>query len=644
MSINGLVMYNIFVYVQQTLTNDAHSLAYITWSTVTNTIFMVTRDQSIRSGSFSNLYVSYDYGKNFTLQNKLLGPKQTSVEDIYSSPANGATFVLVDVRNKILFLTNNDCENFTSTTLTWSPDVLALHPVFTDIIAGLDNKTKSLYISKDFGKTWTLASSNVKSFYWGVAGLDTNRTMFVEEMTNSTQASKVWRNDDLFISNKKIPLMSNVMDFEVFDDYLFVVQNLSSQESLSLFVSHERGPFSQAKFPPDADGKKLLEREYYVADSSEEQVFIAVNHASNHTNLYISEARGLKFSLSLERVLYFNGLSDVSVAWLRQYAPYRFLDFYRVAALRGVYISTQLEYGLVGQRHLRTVITYDKGGEWEYIEPPAHDTNKQPITCKLPDCSLHLSMTFGQINPYLLTEPILSSTSAPGLLMATGMLGRVVGFNYGVYVSNTGGATWDMVLDDEHYYNYGDHGGIMVAVLKYHVRSRVSTNYLLFSCDEGLTWKRKNFSDSDIKVYGVITEPGEQTTVFTIFGDYPTKREWVTVRVDLRKELGNNCTDSDYLIWHPSDEHNDSVCLMGRDISFERRRRHSRCFNGEDYDRSVSNVNCRCSREDYECDFDFEHRFTDGNCYPVMGLEVDTSVPPSCSQGNSTYTVTRGYV
>jgi hypothetical protein len=43
-------------------------------------------------------------------------------------------------------------------------------------------------------------------------------------------------------------------------------------------------------------------------------------------------------------------------------------------------------------------------------------------------------------------------------------------------------------------------------------------------------------------------------------------------------------------------------------------------------------------------DFDFEHRFTDGNCYPVMGLEVDTSVPPSCSQGNSTYTVTRGYV
>ena len=43
-------------------------------------------------------------------------------------------------------------------------------------------------------------------------------------------------------------------------------------------------------------------------------------------------------------------------------------------------------------------------------------------------------------------------------------------------------------------------------------------------------------------------------------------------------------------------------------------------------------------------DFNFEHLFTDGNCYPVMGLEVDTSVPHSCSTGSKTYTVSRGYV
>ena len=169
----------------------------------------------------------------------------------------------------------------------------------------------------------------------------------------------------------------------------------------------------------------------------------------------------------------------MSVAWLRRYAPFRFLDFHRVAALRGVYISTQLEQGLVGKRHLRTVITYDKGGEWNYIEAPDYDCNNKPISCELPSCSLHLSLQFGQINPYIQTEPILSSTSAPGLLMATGMLGKNVGYNYGVYMSNTGGATWNMVLDDEYYYNFGDHGGVMVAALKYRRGHLVPTNYLL---------------------------------------------------------------------------------------------------------------------------------------------------------------------
>lgn len=143
-----------------------------------------------------------------------------------------------------------------------------------------------------------------------------------------------------------------------------------------------------------------------------------------------------------------------------------------------------------------------------------------------------------------------------------------------------------------------------------------------FSCDEGLTWTMKNFSVSDIYIYGVITEPGEQTTVFSIYGDYPGKREWVVIRVDIRSELGidgfvtqfvqcslwhvtllipgMNCTTKDYTVWHPSDERHDSGCLLGRDISFERRRRDHVCFNGENYDRGTSSVNCSCTREDYE--------------------------------------------
>lgn len=50
----------------------------------------------------------------------------------------------------------------------------------------------------------------------------------------------------------------------------------------------------------------LMPKEYYIADASEDQVFVCVSHSNNRTNLYISEADGLKFSLSLENVLYYS--------------------------------------------------------------------------------------------------------------------------------------------------------------------------------------------------------------------------------------------------------------------------------------------------------------------------------------------------
>lgn len=47
-------------------------------------------------------------------------------------------------------------------------------------------------------------------------------------------------------------------------------------------------------------------QEYYIADASEDQVFVCVNHLNNVTHLYISDTQGLSFSLSLENVLYYS--------------------------------------------------------------------------------------------------------------------------------------------------------------------------------------------------------------------------------------------------------------------------------------------------------------------------------------------------
>ena len=44
------------------------------------------------------------------------------------------------------------------------------------------------------------------------------------------------------------------------------------------------------------------------------------------------------------------------------------------------------------------------------------------------------------------------------------------------------------------------------------------TNQLLYSTDEGINWKNLTFYEKPLKVYGLLTEPGENSTSFTIFG------------------------------------------------------------------------------------------------------------------------------
>ena len=56
-----------------------------------------------------------------------------------------------------------------------------------------------------------------------------------------------------------------------------------------------------------------------------------------------------------------------------------------------------------------------------------------------------------------------------------------------------------------------DHGGLIVAAKDYHQSDR-SAN-LKYSCDEGTTWNDFMYSQHDITIFGVVTEPGETTTI-----------------------------------------------------------------------------------------------------------------------------------
>nr|XP_020038265.1 sortilin-related receptor-like [Castor canadensis]XP_020038351.1 sortilin-related receptor-like [Castor canadensis] len=128
----------------------------------------------------------------------------------------------------------------------------------------------------------------------------------------------------------------------------------------------------------------------------------------------------------------------------------------------------------------------------------------------------------------------------------------------------------------------------------------METNELKYSTNEGETWKTFMFSERPVFVYGLLTEPGEKSTVFTIFGSNKENvHSWLILQVNATDALGVPCTENDYKLWSPSDERGNE-CLLGHKTVFKRRTPHATCFNGEDFDRPVVVSNCSCTREDYE--------------------------------------------
>ena len=67
-----------------------------------------------------------------------------------------------------------------------------------------------------------------------------------------------------------------------------------------------------------------------------------------------------------------------------------FIDLYPIKGIYGIYIATQLTDDPRGKRKLKTVVSFDKGGEWMNITAPARDSNGARTNCYI-SVSLQLS-------------------------------------------------------------------------------------------------------------------------------------------------------------------------------------------------------------------------------------------------------------
>uniref|UniRef100_A0A6B2EKV3 Sortilin-related receptor n=1 Tax=Phlebotomus kandelakii TaxID=1109342 RepID=A0A6B2EKV3_9DIPT len=649
--------------------NDSHAQLMVHWlGEGTDVMICLAREPPLgpmedakmaEAPSPSAVFISYDYGDTFQDKTDMFkvsvnGSEENSTLDQFITHPKFNTIVFTDPRHKTIFTSLDHGKTVQRSTLDFSPSDISFYELDRKTFLALDKEDpeRKLYYTNDFGQSFTLLQSFVKSFVWS-SGEGMPIHLYVERKEANNASSVIFMNaSELVKERTKINfnlLIENVQDFHVKKDFMFATRKVMNDTQL--LISYKRGRFVKAEFQSN-----LPIRGLHIADVEGKRIFVSVVHSEILCHLYVSEVDDkvthVFFVPSLEGVFTFVPEITWRSSWLIQTSDEAFTDLYKVEGLRGIYIASRVTrqpswglkvVGIVGPEHLVSVITFDHGASWRPITAPTVDDEGQFINCTK-DCSLHLSQKFSQLYPVTRSPTIMSSKSAPGVIMASGTVGKSLKGHPGVFISRDAGVTWKQILKNYHFFNFGDHGGILVAV-KY-FKSKGETLEILYSTDEGEKWHSKPFHNRELKVYGLMIEPHTNTTIFTLFGSEPDEHRWLIIKVDLKNAFSSNCTQDDYKFWAPGSLTGDTLmpCILGLQETYQRRIPHANCHNGLDYQRPTRTVVCPCNGWDFECDFGFSRVNYNSPCIRNKTLTSydPYKIPASCKPGQF-YSRTKGY-
>ncbi|KAB0348922.1 hypothetical protein FD754_013779, partial [Muntiacus muntjak] len=380
-------------------------------------------------------------------------------------------------------------------------------------------------------------------------------------MQNCTEANR----------NKPFPGYIDPDSLIVQDDYVFV--QLTSGGRPHYYVSYRRNAFAQMKLP-----KYALPKDMHVISTDENQVFAAVQEWNQNDtyNLYISDTRGVYFTLALENVQSSRGPEGNVM-----------IDLYEVAGIKGMFLANKKT-----DNQVKTFITYNKGRDWRLLQAPDTDLRGDPVHCLLPYCSLHLHLKVSE-NPY--TSGIIASRdTAPSIIVASGNIGsRLSDSDISMFVSSDAGNTWRQIFEEEHSVLYLDQGGVLVAMK----HTSLPIRHLWLSFDEGRSWSKYSFTSIPLFVDGVLGEPGEETLIMTVFGHFSHRSEWQLVKVDYKSIFDRRCAEEDYRPWqlHSQGE----ACIMGAKRIYKKRKSERKCMQGK-YAGAMESEPCVCTEADFD--------------------------------------------
>jgi len=583
------------------------------------------------------LYRSADYGATWTLETGKLAEYNSPDDSVFSahvSPADPNQVVFVGSKN-INWKTTNGGESYESLKQDWSmrKGGIKWHP--KDAVKGLAYQDDpnclvqramrcygNLMLTEDGGRGWKKIAANIKypNYAWAVEAWPRmgNNAIFAVQHSSDNQGAVSWDpglklilSSNFFETQKSLRAGNN---FVMMGKYVFVATAKSTSE-VGLWVSRG-GKFHQAQLPVG-----LAERGYGLLHTHENSVFLSVRNGDVGTkwgDLLVSDASGTDWVKSLHAVAHESG---------------RPTEIAKVHGTEGVYLANKVineESASQGSDvKLQSVISFDKGRNWNQLTPPAQDSKGEAYDCEgegIEVCGLHLFFDGNTMG----IPAIYSNDNATGLVWAVGYVGSHITNNriemeqkLSTFFSRDAGLTWKELRKGIYNVAFGDHGGIMVAAPE-----GKATSKILYSWDEGHTFQSIAVARMTVKSIEVFD--GMVSQRFIVYGrNAGGKSDGAVVSVDFASLHKRACvgTDdpgeegSDYELWAPQAT-SATHCILGHKDQYARRKPKSRCYNTRSYEAKLHHTNCKCTMKDFECESGFDLSSSGKQCVPAKSLDL----------------------
>lgn len=352
----------------------------------------------------NKIYITHDQGATWDMPKELKGQE---INAIYPHPYN----------NDIVFFTTPSKKFFYSidrgqtiqegegpdppTRRDDIPLALRFHPTKSDYMIWISDRDCSVpssktchaaaYYTNDRGRSWSMLSAYVRNCAWIHSNILVNtpeKLIFCERYANDERPSdanpiKLVASDDFF--KTETTHFKKIMGFATMEEFI-VVAEVKDESTLRLDASIDGKVFAEAHFPHNFQVDK--QQAYTVLDSVTHAVFLHVTvnpmRGSEYGAILKSNSNGTSYVLSLPDV----NRNEMG-----------FVDFEKMQGLEGVAIVNVVENvdetNKGGKKKLKSKITHNDGGAWNYLPPPEKDVDGKKYDCNVKDVGISLEIDWG---------------------------------------------------------------------------------------------------------------------------------------------------------------------------------------------------------------------------------------------------------